>query len=53
MNLLIYLLLVTVVLSLLINLFFNNDELNFKTLKYFIPGGMISLGILLVFIFFL
>jgi len=45
---LIYFVVGTILAALLINLFKNDDELNFKTLKYLLPASLISAIFLIV-----
>lgn len=48
MTALIYFLGGTILIALFINLFKNDDELNFKTLKYLFPASLISALFLIV-----
>ena len=40
----------TIIIALFINLFKNDDELNFKTLKYLFPASLISALLLVIFL---
>jgi|TARA_X000000950_G_scaffold187505_1_gene226826 amino acid transporter len=40
----------TILIALFINLFKNDDELNFKTLKYLLPASLISALLLIIFL---
>ena len=40
----------TILIALFINLFKNDDELNFKTLKYLFPASLISVLLLIIFL---